>query len=63
MKTIKPGTKEVRAVTLDRAMLNQDMRTVELAFSSETPYERWFGKEILSHEPGAIRMGRLASGS
>lgn len=63
MKTIKPGTREVRAVTLDRAMINQESRIAELAFSSEIPVERWFGKEILSHEPGAIRMGRLASGS
>ena len=39
-----------------------EARTVELAFSSETPYERWFGDEILDHSPGAIDLTRLESG-
>ena len=34
-------------------------RTVELSFSSETPYTRWFGPEILSHDEGAIDLSRL----
>ena len=34
-------------------------RTVELSFSSETPYERSFGLEILDHKPGSIRLDRL----
>lgn len=36
--------------------------TIALAISSEAPYERWFGIEILSHEPGAINLSRLADG-
>lgn len=36
-----------------------DDRTVELSFSSEAPYQRWFGTEILSHEDGAIDLSRL----
>lgn len=32
-------------------------RTVELAFSSETPCDMWYGSEILSHAPGAMRTG------
>lgn len=47
-----------REMTLDRAAVKND-RTVELSFSSETPYNRWFGPEILSHEPGAIDLTRL----
>ena len=48
--------------------LNGMIRTVEgegnenkviLSFSSETPYRRWFGPEILSHEEGAMNMERL----
>lgn len=48
--------------------LNGSIRAVEgegnenkfvLSFSSETPYERWFGPEILSHEEGAIDLERL----
>lgn len=38
-------------------------RTVELAFSSETPVERWFGEEILDHSAGAIRLDRLEGGA
>lgn len=38
-------------------------RTVEVAFSSETPVERWGEWEILSHEPGAARLERLNNGA
>jgi HK97 family phage major capsid protein/HK97 family phage prohead protease len=31
--------------------------------SSEAPVERWFGKEILSHDPKAIRMDRMNKGA
>ena len=34
--------------------------TVEMAISSEAPYERWFGIEILSHDAGAVDLTRLA---
>lgn len=30
-----------------------------LSFSSEEPYERWFGPEILSHAAGAVDLTRL----
>lgn len=36
-----------------------EARTVELSFSSEVEYQRWYGIEVLSHEPTAVRMGRL----
>lgn len=48
-----------RNLTIDLRALNEDTRQVELSFSSEEPYERWFGMEILSHEPGAIDLSRL----
>lgn len=48
-----------RAVTLDRGAIDQEARTVELAFSSEEPYERWFGTEILDHSAKSVRLGRL----
>lgn len=35
---------------------------IEIAISSETPYERWFGVEILRHTPDAIDMTRLGDG-
>ena len=36
-----------------------DERTFTLSFSSEEPYERFFGTEILSHEAGAVNLSRL----
>lgn len=32
---------------------------LELSFSSEKPYKRWYGFEIISHEKGAINLERL----
>lgn len=49
-------TGEVREIDTER-------RTVELAFSSETPVSRWFGDEILDHSPGAVRLDRLEDGA
>lgn len=43
--------------------IDQEARTVELAFSSEIEVERFFGIEVLSHEPAAVRMGRMESGA
>lgn len=34
-----------------------DARTCTFPFSSEEPVDRWFGEEILSHAPGAMRTG------
>lgn len=51
-----------REFSFTRESVNVENRTVELAFSSETPYERWFGLEILDHSPGSIRLDRLRDG-
>ena len=40
---------------------NEEERTVELSFSSEEPYERWFGVEILDHSDGCVDLERLCS--
>lgn len=34
-------------------------RRVELSFSSEAPYERWFGSEILCHDDGCVDLSRI----
>lgn len=54
---------QFRAATFERAAINEADRTVELSFSSEEPYERWFGTEILDHGKAAMRMSRLAGGA
>lgn len=38
----------------------QESRQVELSLSSEEPYQRWFGTEILSHDSEAIDIARLS---
>jgi HK97 family phage major capsid protein len=43
--------------------IDQAARTVELAFSSETPVDRWFGDEVLVHDAGAMRTDRLDGGA
>ena len=51
-----------RAFSLARDAVDTATRTVRLAFSSEEPYDRWFGIEVLSHAKGAIRLARLQNG-
>lgn len=62
MQTKKTGVM-YRHFAVTRESLNIESRTVEVAISSETPYERWFGTEILDHASGSIDMSRLASGA
>lgn len=52
-----------RLATFDRATVNADARTVELAFSSELPVERWWGVEILGHEAAEIDQSFIGSGT
>lgn len=62
MKSIKPGTTLHRAFAVKRDTIDEAARTAMLAFASETPYERWWGVEVLDCAPTAIRLGRLQSG-
>lgn len=48
-----------RTAYFDRKTVDMDKRTVELAFSSEEPVSRWFGEEILDHDPKSVRLKRL----
>lgn len=43
--------------------IDEEARTVELAFSSEIEVERWFGIEVLDHDPAAVRMDRMLNGA
>jgi len=38
-------------------------RTLQFSFSSEAPVDRWFGREVLSHAPGAADLSRLQTGA
>ena len=37
--------------------------TLTFSFSSEAPVNRWFGREILVHEPGAMDLSRMNDGA
>lgn len=59
-----------REGSLQRCLLDCNIRAMEgegnerkfiLSFSSEEPYERWWGVEILSHAEGALDLTRLNS--
>lgn len=43
-------------------VVDVESRTCELTFSSEFPVDRWFGREVLSHAPGAADLRRLNDG-
>jgi HK97 family phage major capsid protein len=43
---------EIRAVS-------EENRTVDLSFSSEEPYERYWGVEVLDHSPTSVNLSRL----
>lgn len=47
----------IRAASVDTAT-----RECELSFSSEEPYERWWGVEILGHKSGEVDLSWMASG-
>ena len=66
MKDLKPDKTNMqqmsRFAVFQRESVNQENRTVEVAFSSEEPVERWFGMEVLSHDAGAVDLSRLNDG-
>lgn len=51
-----------RYLDVQREALNEDARTISLAFSSETPVDRGWGEEILDHTPSSVRLGRMQNG-
>ncbi|PIQ26135.1 phage major capsid protein [bacterium (Candidatus Blackallbacteria) CG18_big_fil_WC_8_21_14_2_50_49_26] len=61
-KELKQGSQLHRSFQVERAAVNEEARTVELAFASETPYERYWGVEILDLSPQSVRLGRMTSG-
>jgi phage head maturation protease len=53
------GTRSFETSSI-RAVEGSERRFI-LSFSSEEPYKRWFGMEILDHGPGAVDLSRLNS--
>jgi len=55
-------TREVVFATDNIQTIDNDTRTVTVAFSSEEPVDRWFGKEILDHDAMSVDLTRLTTG-
>jgi len=58
----KRGLTLERSFLFEREKIDQETRTIELAFSSEAPYARWWGVEILDHSKSAVDLTRLKAG-
>lgn len=61
-KDMRMPTKFQRTIAASAKRDATDGNLVEMAISSEAPYERWFGIEILSHDPSAVDMSRIGDG-
>ncbi len=53
------GERQHRAARYQRDKIDAEARTVELAFASDEPYERWWGTEILDCTAAAVDLSRL----
>lgn len=51
--------RQYREALFLRDEIDEAKRTVPVSFSSEQPVERWFGNEILDHNPTSVRLERL----
>jgi HK97 family phage major capsid protein/HK97 family phage prohead protease len=54
---------QYRSFEIDRKAVDAEKRTLKLSFSSEYPVDRWFGQEVLDHDPKSVRMDRLKNGA
>lgn len=64
----QPGASRKQQKTMTRELMGETIRGMDgegnerkfvLSFSSEEPYERWYGTEILDHADGAVDLKRL----
>ena len=61
-RTAKNKNDMVRELVVDEIQVHDDSRTMTLSFASETPYERWFGPEVLCVDETAMEMQRFHDG-
>lgn len=61
-RTAKNKNDMVREIVVDEIQVHDDSRTMTLSFASETPYERWFGPEVLCVDETAMDMQRFHDG-
>lgn len=54
---LKPQCRSLTLRSVGGQLVDLEARTCTFPFSSDEPVDMWFGTEILSHEPGAMRTG------
>lgn len=62
LKTIQSETL-TRSFTIEKKEGDEDSREVEVAFSSEEPVDRFFGREILDHGDNSVVLDRIIDGA
>ena len=62
MQHLKIG-RQFRSALVNDLSISEDGNSIDFSFSSEEPVERWFGEEVLSHEPGAMNLVRIDAGA
>lgn len=50
----------LRTLSIVTREIDEEKRTVQLSWSSEEPYSRWWGIEILDHSEGCVDLKRLS---
>ncbi len=55
--------KHFRTIEIRASDIDEEKRTVSLSFSSEEPYERYWGVEVLDHGAKSVIMDRLNNGA
>ena len=61
-RTAKNKNDMFREISVGDVNFEGDSRTLTLSFASETPYERWFGPEVLCVDETAMDMQRFHDG-
>ena len=56
-EVLAPQTRALSIRSSDAPTVDIETRTCTFPFSSEEPVDMWIGTEVLSHAPGAMRMG------
>lgn len=56
------ATRDCGVMDIQLRVIDESARTVELAFSSEAPVDRWWGTEILDHSPKSVDLSRFKRG-
>jgi HK97 family phage major capsid protein len=58
----QPAVVQFLGSRIGREAIDEEARSVGLSFSSEQPYERWWGVEVLGHNSGEMDVSWIGSG-